>query len=320
MHRRFLNQARLAITLEPRGPILIKSGVETPDPTRPGMEFVRTRHPQLGDSIYLPGTSLKGALRSHAERCLKGLGVTVCNPFGKRRDSHGGQACHFRIRRSQGQGSRPGHQLFAEHCAACRTFGSLQVAGRLNVTDAYPWNSETPDEATDCVTETRWQVGIERRNGGVAPGTLFDLEVAVKGQFHAEVQLRNFELWQLGLAAAVLRDVDDGLVPIGFGKSRGLGQVGVTIRSLVVDSIRHDESSLLGASGLAGDDGRAYALMTSPDRDRVALDAQASSMHRTWRGSRLELDGNEAVTLIDRIIEGPLSGFTTSDERRAAGG
>lgn len=88
MHRRLLNQATLSVVLEPQGPVLIKSGVETPDPTRPSMEFVRTRHAKLGETVYLPGTSLKRAIRSQAERVLAGLGVAICDPL------HRTKACH----------------------------------------------------------------------------------------------------------------------------------------------------------------------------------------------------------------------------------
>ena len=73
MHKRFVNHCTIDLTLIPCGPILIKSGKEGADPTKPDMEFVETYHAG-GRSIYLPGSSLKGALRAHAERIVRTIG------------------------------------------------------------------------------------------------------------------------------------------------------------------------------------------------------------------------------------------------------
>lgn len=185
MHKRLLNQARLAVVLKPRGPLLVKSGLETPDPTRPSMEFVRTRHEQLGETVYLPGTSLKGAIRNHAESVLRGLRVRVCNPFDKE------ERCRSVPAQIDGEPVRPDH-VFREQCAACRTFGSLKVAGRAQILDAYPWPTDA-DAAKRAevfrrtnATETRWQVGISRKTGQAQGSALFDLEVVVGGEFHSE--------------------------------------------------------------------------------------------------------------------------------------
>lgn len=73
MHKRFVNHCTIYLTLIPDGPILIKSGKEGADPTKPDMEFVETYHAG-GRSIYLPGSSLKGAICAHAERIVRTVG------------------------------------------------------------------------------------------------------------------------------------------------------------------------------------------------------------------------------------------------------
>ena len=61
MHKALLCELHLDFAIEPRGPLLIKSGREAgADPTLPDMNFVRTYHPTLGETVYLPGSSLKG--------------------------------------------------------------------------------------------------------------------------------------------------------------------------------------------------------------------------------------------------------------------
>ncbi|NJL27236.1 MAG: hypothetical protein HC897_04760 [Thermoanaerobaculia bacterium] len=290
MHKRFLNHARLRIELIPRGPILVKSGIESPDPTRPAMAFVRTRHAELGETVYLPGTSLKGLLRSHAERLLAGLGLTVHDPF----------------QRAQGQGRGDAPEVFRNLCPVERTFGSLACGGRLNVTDAYPWmpegeSSEEMAAARDLAnqTEVRLQVGIDRQTGSTQDSTLFDLEVVNRGSFHAEIYLENFQLWQLGLIEAVLRDVDDGFAPVGFGKSRGLGQMSVTRRRLDLEMIGKRDQ-LAGAGALVTEAVAKQYDLTLTD---LAPLPPGLELESTWRGRRLEVAEDKLAKVLEVAVE-----------------
>ena len=79
MHKRLVNQCTIDFSLIPCSPILIKSGREGADPTKPDMEFVETYHGG-GRSVYLPGSSLKGAIRAHAERIVRTVGRDNRNP------------------------------------------------------------------------------------------------------------------------------------------------------------------------------------------------------------------------------------------------
>ena len=54
--------------------------------------------------------------------------------------------------------------------------------------------------------------------------------------FETDIHLRNFEIWQLGMLFVVLQDMEDELIRIGSGRSRGLGKV--TAR--VSDKARND--------------------------------------------------------------------------------
>ena len=82
MHKRIVNQATIEITISPVGPLLIKASDQGADPTKPDMEFVETYHAG-GRSVYLPGSSLKGAIRAHCERIVRTLegNVTTCDPL-----------------------------------------------------------------------------------------------------------------------------------------------------------------------------------------------------------------------------------------------
>jgi CRISPR/Cas system CSM-associated protein Csm3 (group 7 of RAMP superfamily) len=308
MHAKLLNRARLRVSLAPRGPILIKSGIESPDPTRPAMEFVRTRHALVGETVYLPGTSLKGAFRSHAERLLRGAGLNVCDPLDRQR------SCQAVISDNRKQViPERSSQKFSRQCPACRTFGSLGVAGRCSVEDAYPWPLDAADEASAeaqkaNLTERRMQVGIDRRTGSAHGAALFDLEVVVAGEFHTEIHLQNFQLWQLGLIAAVLDDVDAGDAPIGFGKSRGLGQVGVKLQRLDADWSGPRGDKLYGSGALCSDSERKdYGLGQAAD-DALQL-PNGVSAGATWRGHKLSLEGRDVSALLDEIAKTCLAAY-----------
>ena len=70
MHRVLLNRATIRLALRPAGPVLIKAGESGVDPSLPDMRFVRT-HRDGVEQVYFPGSSLKGAVRSHCERIAR---------------------------------------------------------------------------------------------------------------------------------------------------------------------------------------------------------------------------------------------------------
>ena len=327
MHKRRLNHARLHIVLKPRGPLLIKSGLETPDPTRPRMEFVRTRHADHGETVYLPGTSLKGAVRSHAERLLRGLGVKACNPLVKKE----------RCRKPPWNHPKeeiPSPLVFRSQCSACRTFGSLHLAARAHILDALPWPTAASEEerlalAAGTTTETRWQVAIDRHTAKAKGGALFDLEVVVGGEFHTEVQLHNFQLWQLGLVAVVLRDMNEGHVPIGFGKFRGLGQVAVECKVLELQSTARTADAVLGSGELCTEEERREYDLQADDRivfgEHTACSEHFPESRRpqtNWRGSSWRAEGEGLQAFLDAVVEGPLARFvdTQGQSPRVVGG
>ena len=234
MHRRLANEATLALSLALDGPLLIKAAGMGVDPTRPEMEFVRTRRAGA-ETVYLPGSSLKGALRAHAERIARTVGGMgpdgrprlSCNPLTSVPDGPN-YSCNRRLadlavqRRGRELG---GQRAYRESCAVCQLFGNAADAGHLAAYDAYP--------ASPPRVEQRTGVSIDRVYGSVAEGP-FGYEVATTGSFEARLVLQNFTLAQLGLLALTVRDLADGRLAIGYGKSRGLGRVRVESQRLSV--------------------------------------------------------------------------------------
>src|SRR3990172_9552844 len=102
MHKKMVNELRLSFSIAPRGPLLIKSGKESgADPTLLDMNFVRLHHAGLGrETVYLPGSSLKGTLRSYCEKIARTVGEGTnrqlpfsCNPLGNSNKPGAQYAC-----------------------------------------------------------------------------------------------------------------------------------------------------------------------------------------------------------------------------------
>lgn len=322
MLRKWLCQADVAIAIEPVDPVLVKSGYATMD----GADMVPVSTVRNGKrTYYLPGTSLKGVLRSHFERIARTLQPdSVCLPyFDPKKDmsipveaeksSHG---CGFR---SRGEGSDPAPAAYADSCAACRLFGSLKFGGRFSIGDAYP-----PAEC-EPVVESRNGVGIDRFTGGTVQGVLFDLQVLVGGRFEASIRLMNFELWQLAGLKLLLNDLADELIAVGSGRSRGLGRVRAEVGSFRVTYLGAVES-LVGIGQLAtAAEQEAYGLHDwMPDDPIAGLSMAAPSGLR--RQYILDTDWSERLHALVPAFEaflrwhgGPRGKASGAESRQAAG-
>ena len=197
MLRKWLCQADITLQLKPIDPLLIRSGYATIDGPNmvPVVTFIQDEK-----TYFLPGTSLKGVLRSHLERIARTLKpASVCTPYlsfkqkektsvpvASEQESYG---CGYRKHPNKSQDSSS--EAYSDSCAACRLFGSLKFGGRFSIGDAYPMAGHVPQ------LETRNGVGIDRFTGGAVSGALFDLQVLVGGIFQTKIRLVNYELWQL---------------------------------------------------------------------------------------------------------------------------
>jgi len=230
MHKRLFNEAIIELTIAPTGPVLIKAGEGAADPTKPDMSFVRTMR-NGGETIYLPGSSLKGVLRAHCERLARTLQSRLaCDPLGD-------HSCSERLekeskRLEQEKKKLSSMEKYAKSCFLCQLFGHTRIASHFRISDAYPLGA--------CHTEERNGVAIDRVFGSVAHGP-FNYETVTAGSFEtrlnlfkAMLYLKNFTLAQVGLLALAVRDLTAERVRLGFGKSRGLGTVTARVNALLL--------------------------------------------------------------------------------------
>jgi len=261
MLKKLVNEAYFTLRITATGPLLIKSGQPTisgPDMT-PVLTF---RNGQR--EVFLPGSSLKGVFRSHLEKVICSLKPrVVCYPFSSSRDKEADISQRQRdYRESCGailQKEQVTSTVYEKSCPACRLFGSTAFIGRVAISDAYL--------VSPAAKEQRDGVGIDRLTGGASHGAKFELEVVSAGaSFETDIHLRNFEIWQLGMLFVVIQDMEDELIRIGSGRSRGLGKVTASLSDeehdgrpggVVISSIREraePDNELWGLGKWLGDD------------------------------------------------------------------
>jgi len=176
---------------------------------------------------YIPGSSLKGSLRSAVERMIGGLGasqVTSCQL------QDGSEVCltTSRTRRTafEALGDRPDEvaiQTLLQGpqglCDTCWLFGSPYSQSRLLVRDLPLVGDET------AASEIRHGVGIDRDTQTAREKIKYDFE-ALPSQlkFGLELVVERPSALDLALLALGLQEMQLGFVPLGGIRTRGLGR------------------------------------------------------------------------------------------------
>lgn len=201
-----------------------------------------TDQPVLRDALgrpYIPGSSLKGVLRSGLESILRGLGRDdpwACDLFDKDKRCVGNP--EEDKTGTQKKRTIPLEEVLEKCCTACSLFGSPFLAGRVFLHDL-PLLSRPS-------TEVRDGVGIHRDLGTAQPGIKYDVEVVPTGsRFQLEMVLENVDPDRLALVLLTLDLLDQGEILLGGLTTRGLGKVKLEEPSLE----RTDARRLLARQG-----------------------------------------------------------------------
>lgn len=296
MHAYFYNEAIFDLHLRPRTPLLIKagrSGEEAIDPTLPDMAFVRMMRPgQSEEEIYIPGSSLRGVVRGHAEKLLRSVAtenkVLACDPTQTGSGGRIGKACFAGESNTAAQ--LPGDKAYLRSCYACKLFGNTALAGRVRVNDLYL----TPELAP--LLTRRYGVAIDRVTGAVAQGP-FEIEILTDAQFAGRLTIRNFTLGQLGLMAATLLDLGDGLVSMGYGKSRGLGRVEINFHEVQIRTLQKPNGQILGIGALARPDEQKQFGLPNAENEQLTVNLEAQRVRGFYT---MGSSGNDATRWLEK--------------------
>lgn len=172
---------------------------------RPGsIDLAVERDPR--NKVYIPGSSVKGALRALAESLARSMGLPVCNPLSE----------EDKVREEKGP------------CVVCGIFGGggkkrNRVASHIIVYDSYP-------EIEDVKTYTRTRVAIDRFSLTARQGALFTYEYVPPGiTWKLRIDVHNIDILsgsendRIRVLRALLKYVKEFGLQIGSMKSVGLG-------------------------------------------------------------------------------------------------
>jgi CRISPR-associated RAMP protein (TIGR02581 family) len=173
--------------------------------------------------LFLPGSSLKGVLRSGLEGVLRGVAdprLRACDPIA--------DLCTQDLAERAKAKNRPVEldDVLQQICVVCGLFGSPHLAGRVFVADL------PLADGFSSRTEVRDGVGIDRdrRVAQTKPAVKYDQEVVPAGTaFGLEMILENVDdPVQLALVLKSLELLDSGEIRMGGLTSRGLGRVSLS--------------------------------------------------------------------------------------------
>lgn len=216
--------AEVAFVLQFDGPMLINDLVQS---RRVGFDHAPLADKPDSAEWVLPGSSVRGVLRSQAERIARTITTLAVsdkrefflrNPAGDPNNSRHPEAplpnsdC---LLRKEGVFETV-RTIPAELDLADQLFGSTRMGSRLMVEDGVLANKPRL-KAFDFLA-------IDRFTGGGRDKFKFDALALWQPKFECRIRLDNPAAWELGWLLLAARDIHHGLVTVGFGAAKGFGQ------------------------------------------------------------------------------------------------
>jgi len=206
---------------------------------------------------YMPGSSVRGALRSHVERVARTI-------VGDRLGEAMGDRAAWNLMQAQEKGQefsdRRDYREDDVECLISRVFGFSALGGRILFSDAVPLDADRFESRRKLLDH----VALDRFTGGTAEKRKFNSrpyfppspppEVGSDGDLQCEIELYDFERWHLGMLLLLLRDMRLGRVTLGHGKNKGFGRVrlqqveveALTAAEGILAAVRSDDTPSLG--------------------------------------------------------------------------
>lgn len=285
MFKRSYNRAVLHIEILTISPLLIKSGDAGMGPTAAQLACVRTRHASAGPTVYIPGSGLRGVLRSVAEASLRDQSFS--NKHGPIDGADDPLTPAVAPRRNDDD-PLPTATIHRGHALTSRLFGSTQLKSRCAVRDLFPWPGDTaladipttPSFLRANRTELRNNVAIDQLLGSVKHGP-WDSELVPAGvAFWGDIALENYEVWQLGLLIRALDEFNEGFAQLGSGKSRGLGVVRIAVKQILHEQPARAGGHPYGVAHLAdANTRRDYDLFDEAPNSLPATPSERRGLH-----------------------------------------
>lgn len=189
---------------------------------------------KLGGKPVIPGSSLKGALRSTLEAMLSELGHEVCIPFAAiprsyRRGSKREQEEKIE-QYARSLGRRAPCDDIDHPCPVCTIFGT--VGGQAGLSGKALFLDATTVEGEYGLIE-RSHVAITRDTKSQSEGSLMSLQAVDAGAtFRSDIRVINAEPWEVGAILRALEGIE--LLGIGAKKTAGYGDLEIKVEAVQV--------------------------------------------------------------------------------------
>jgi CRISPR-associated RAMP protein (TIGR02581 family) len=184
--------------------------------------------PVIKDALgrpLIPGSSFKGALRSRLESFLRGIDPTLAeDPANYTSSTRNNQVKDLKVKYKNDDLNLT-QELISITDDIGSLFGTPWMASKFQVRDL----TVQPDAWFGQYQE-RDGVAIDRDTETAADGKLYDYQVVPAATpFDFKAVVENAEEWELGLLTIGLHQFETEQIPLGGGRSRGLGVVKLEI-------------------------------------------------------------------------------------------
>ncbi len=185
------------------------------------------------NKFYIPGSSLRGALRSAVERIVSTLGGNTCMLSENSGECISVNHTNIQAFQKLVEAKKKEQELiqWLEEkkylCDTCKLFGSTHFASKIKISDLH-LKEINPQEGI-----IRYGIGIDRDTGTASDGALFDMEVIEKNtKFDFELIAENLEGNDFGILSIGIQEMLRGDFYIGAKSSIGLGKCKLEITQI----------------------------------------------------------------------------------------
>ncbi|MBD2298843.1 CRISPR-associated RAMP protein Csx7 [Nostoc sp. FACHB-190] len=235
----FKNRLEIIGTLETVTALRISAGRST-EPIGSDLPVIKDAF----DRPLIPGSSLKGALRSRLESFLRAIHHDfAANPAQETEwsippDEMTNVKERIKNLTPQEKEAQLHEYIINNTDLVSSLFGSPWLASKFQIRDL---TVSQPEENWFGQYQERDGVAIDRDTETAGDGKLYDFQVVPAGTpfiFHAVIE--NAEEWELGMLMIGLHQFQTEQIPLGGGRSRGLGVVKLIIEEMKWVDVRDE--------------------------------------------------------------------------------
>ena len=210
----------IQVEYESKSSLAIQAGREE------GLSAVEQPVVKIGGSPVIPGSTLKGVLRSFLESYLSQNGLEICVPFAaiprEIKRNKIGEYVKKIGRKSPCEGEKA--------CPVCEIFGSAGISARTSFLDAKPIN--------DVKILDRKHVALQRDTKTASKGALLEIQTVEPGaRFSGIIRIINPEKWHVGALLIAIENLEK--LGMGSKKSAGYGEIETEIKNIVIQKMEN---------------------------------------------------------------------------------